>query len=141
MILHVMPKIPRFFLIFKALFFSHVIFVQESRSSLKQQASGLTRDVTASRVVLSCMQTLASSSTSSPSSSHFFSSTPNFKVNRRSASSQKNATSNSEFTRFNEYVQVSVRRSLTLTDNISLWSMKCNPITSCSDLTEMCVLC
>ncbi|XP_076599821.1 F-box only protein 5 [Chaetodon auriga] len=78
--------------------------LRESRSSLGQRGCGLTRNVAVSRVVLSCMQTLASSSTpsSSPSSS---SSTPNCRVNRRTAPSQKSATLNSQCTRFNEYMQ------------------------------------
>ncbi|XP_070772514.1 F-box only protein 5 [Enoplosus armatus] len=72
---------------------------RESRSSLRQSGCGLTRDVAVSRVVLSCMQTLASSSTpsSSPSSS---SSTPSCRVTRRTA-----GTPNSQCTRFKEYMQ------------------------------------
>ncbi|KAM9344606.1 F-box only protein 5 [Symphorus nematophorus] len=76
---------------------------RESRNSLKQRASGLTRDVAVSRVVLSCMQTLASSSTPSLSSSSFSSSTPSCWVNRRTTPSQKSSTHNS---RFNQYMQV-----------------------------------
>ncbi|XP_045927446.1 F-box only protein 5 [Micropterus dolomieu] len=68
----------------------------ESRSSLRQSGCGLTRDVGVSRVVLSCMQTLASSSTPSSSSS-----TPTCRVNRRTACSQKAPL----HTRFDEYVQ------------------------------------
>lgn len=74
--------------------------LRESRSSLRQ--TGLTRDMTVSRVVLSCMQTLASSGTPSSSSS---SSTPTCRLNRRTASSQKGSTPNSQCTRFNEYMQ------------------------------------
>ncbi|KAI3363391.1 hypothetical protein L3Q82_012007 [Scortum barcoo] len=72
---------------------------KESRSSLRQ--TGLTRDMTVSRVVLSCMQTLASSGTPSSSSS-----TPTCRLNRRTASSQKDGTPSSQCTRFNEYMQV-----------------------------------
>ncbi|XP_042358250.1 F-box only protein 5 [Plectropomus leopardus] len=76
--------------------------LRESRSSLRQRSCGLTRDVAVSRVVLSCMQTLASSSTpSSPSSS----STPSCRVNRRTTPSQKGSTPNSQCTRFSEYLQ------------------------------------
>ncbi|KAM8738148.1 F-box only protein 5 [Acanthopagrus schlegelii] len=75
--------------------------LRESRSSLRQSAGGLTRDVTVSRVVLSCMQTLASSSTQSSLS--FSSSTPSCKVNRRTLPAQKSGTPNSK--RFNEYMQ------------------------------------
>ncbi|XP_005807919.1 F-box only protein 5 [Xiphophorus maculatus] len=57
--------------------------LRESRSSQRNPASGLTRDVGASRVVLSCMQAVAS---------------------RRTASCQKSSTP-SPSTRFNEYVQ------------------------------------
>ncbi|XP_032408309.1 F-box only protein 5 [Xiphophorus hellerii] len=57
--------------------------LRESRSSQRNPASGLTRDVGASRVVLSCMQAVAS---------------------RRTASCQKSSTP-SLSTRFNEYVQ------------------------------------
>lgn len=81
-----------------------LLLLQESRSSLRQSAGGLTRDVAVSRVVLSCMQTLASSSTQSSLSSS--SSTPSCKVNRRTLPAQKSGTPNS--TRFNEYMQVSV---------------------------------
>ncbi|XP_059215448.1 F-box only protein 5 [Centropristis striata] len=72
--------------------------LRESTSSLRQKG-GLTRDVAVSRVVLSCMQTLASSST--PSSS----STSSYRINRRTAVSQKSSTPNSQCTRFNEYMQ------------------------------------
>lgn len=80
------------------------ILLQESRSSLSQRAGGLTRDVAMSRVVLSCMQTLASSSTQSSLSSS--SSTPSCKVNRRTLPAQKSGTPTC--TRFGEYMQVSV---------------------------------
>ncbi|XP_073338351.1 F-box only protein 5 [Pagrus major] len=75
--------------------------LRESRSSLRQRACGLTRDVAVSRVLLSCMQTLASSTPSSSSSSS--SSTPSCKINRRTLSSQKSGTPNC--TRFNEYMK------------------------------------
>ncbi|XP_070697357.1 F-box only protein 5 [Pempheris klunzingeri] len=75
--------------------------LRESRSSLRQSGFGLTRDVALSRVVLSCMQTLASSSTPSSSSA----STPSCRVNRRTAPSQKGSMSNSQCTRFDEYMQ------------------------------------
>lgn len=84
------------------------LLLQESRSSLRRD-TGLTRDVAVSRVVLSCMQTLASSCTPSSSSSSSLcssSSTSRFKVNRQTTPSQKNCTPNSKCTRFNEYVQV-----------------------------------
>ncbi|XP_078129778.1 F-box only protein 5 [Sander vitreus] len=74
----------------------------ESRSSLSQKSCSLTRDVAVSRVVLSCMQTLASSSTPSSSSS---SSSPSYRVNRLNTHSQKHRQANSQCTRFNEYVQ------------------------------------
>lgn len=80
------------------------ILLQESRSSLSQRAGGLTRDVAMSRVVLSCMQTLASSSTQSSLSSS--SSTPSCKVNRQTLPAQKSGTPTC--TRFGEYMQVSV---------------------------------
>ncbi|XP_054885675.1 F-box only protein 5 [Poeciliopsis prolifica] len=57
--------------------------LRESRSSQRNPASGLTRDVGASRVVLSCMQVLAS---------------------RRTSSCQKSSMP-SQCTRFDEYVQ------------------------------------
>ncbi|XP_074532075.1 F-box only protein 5 [Halichoeres trimaculatus] len=75
---------------------------EESRSSLRQHAPSLTRDVAVSRLVLSSMQTLASSSTSSSSSSS--SSSLSCRVNRRST--QKGSTPSSQCTRFNDFVQV-----------------------------------
>ncbi|KAE8280878.1 F-box only protein 5 [Larimichthys crocea] len=72
--------------------------LRESRSSLRQRGCGLTRDQTVSRVVLSCMQTLASSST--PSSSSF---TPASRGKQRTVLSQKSHTPNC--TRFTEYMQ------------------------------------
>ncbi|XP_043991820.1 F-box only protein 5 [Gambusia affinis] len=57
--------------------------LRESRSSQRNPASGLTRDTGASRVVLSCMQAVAS---------------------RRTASCQKSSLP-SQCTRFNQYVQ------------------------------------
>ncbi|XP_068184006.1 F-box only protein 5 [Antennarius striatus] len=70
--------------------------LRESRSSLKQPRSGLTRDLTVSRVVLSCMQTMASSNTATASSS-CLTSTQSCKVSKK--------TANSPCTRFNEYVR------------------------------------
>ncbi|KAM4729929.1 F-box only protein 5 [Anableps anableps] len=77
--------------------------LRESRSSQGRPARGLTRDSAASRVVLSCMQSLASSSTPTSSQS---SSTQSCRTNRRAATSQKSGTPSSQFTRFNEYVEV-----------------------------------
>ncbi|XP_054456507.1 F-box only protein 5 isoform X2 [Anoplopoma fimbria] len=71
--------------------------LRESSSSLRQKGCGLTRDVSVSRVVLSCMQTLASSST--PSSS------PGCRLIRQAAVSQKSGTPNPRFSRHSEYVQ------------------------------------
>ncbi|KAM7385337.1 hypothetical protein PAMP_001425 [Pampus punctatissimus] len=76
--------------------------LRESKSSLRQSGSGLTRDVTVSRVVLSCMQTLSSSSTPSSSSS---SSTPGCGVNKRTSLVHKGSTSNSQCTRFEGFMQ------------------------------------
>ncbi|XP_040905952.1 F-box only protein 5 [Toxotes jaculatrix] len=76
--------------------------LRESRSSLRQRGCGLTRDVAMSRVVLSCMQSLASSSTPSSSSS---STSLSCRVNRRTATSQKGSTPSSRSTRFTEYMQ------------------------------------
>ncbi|XP_044071471.1 F-box only protein 5 [Siniperca chuatsi] len=76
-----------------------------SKSSLSQSGRGLTRDVAVSRVVLSCMQTLASSSTPSSSSHSSSSSTHSFRVNRRTAPSQKSGMPDSQCTRFKEYMQ------------------------------------
>ncbi|XP_023250168.1 F-box only protein 5 [Seriola lalandi dorsalis] len=76
--------------------------LRESSSSLRQRDCGLTRDMAMSRVVLSCMQTLASSSSpSSPSSS----SSRSCRVNRQTAPSQKSSTTNSQCTRFKEFMQ------------------------------------
>ncbi|KAM9847927.1 F-box only protein 5 [Aulostomus maculatus] len=76
--------------------------LQESRSSLRQRGCGLTRDGAVSRVVLSCMQALAtpSSSSSSPASS-----TSCCGVNRGVATSQKSSKSTSQGARFSEYTQ------------------------------------
>lgn len=74
--------------------------LRESRNSLRLSSCGLTRDVAVSRVVLSCMQTLASASTPSSSSN-----TPSCKVNRRTAPSSKNSPGSSQCSRFNEYMQ------------------------------------
>ncbi|XP_071336171.1 F-box only protein 5 [Trachinotus anak] len=76
--------------------------LRESSSSLRQRGGGLTRDVAVSRVVLSCMQTLASSSPPSSSSS---SSSLSCRVNRQANPCQKGSTSNSQCTRFKEFVQ------------------------------------
>uniref|UniRef100_UPI003AAA8E75 F-box only protein 5 n=1 Tax=Centroberyx gerrardi TaxID=166262 RepID=UPI003AAA8E75 len=83
--------------------------LRESQSSLGQRGCGLTRDVALSRVVLSCMQTLASSSPSSSSSSSS-SSTPSCRANRRAPPSQKDHTHtphthSSQRTRFTEYLE------------------------------------
>uniref|UniRef100_A0A3Q3K652 ZBR-type domain-containing protein n=1 Tax=Monopterus albus TaxID=43700 RepID=A0A3Q3K652_MONAL len=77
--------------------------LRESMSSQRRRGCGLTRDVAVSRVVLSCMQTLASSSTKSSSSSSSL--TPRCGVNRRTSPSQKGSTPNVRCTRFNEYMQ------------------------------------
>ncbi|XP_023132320.1 F-box only protein 5 [Amphiprion ocellaris] len=74
--------------------------LRESRSSLSQTGCGLTRDVAVSRVVLSCMQTLAFSNTPSSSSS-----TPSCRTSRRTAPPQKSNTTNSQCTRFDQYIQ------------------------------------
>ncbi|XP_028983616.1 F-box only protein 5 [Betta splendens] len=79
--------------------------LRESTSSRRAKLCGLTREVAVSRVVLSCMQTLASSNTQSASSSSSTSSTPSCKLNRRSASSQKGNTPTSQCTRFKEFMQ------------------------------------
>ncbi|MEQ2187844.1 hypothetical protein GOODEAATRI_008758 [Goodea atripinnis] len=76
--------------------------LRESRSSQRQLASGLTRDVAMSRVVLSCLQTLGSSST--PTSSQSLS-TQSCRTTRRAATSQKGNMPNSERTRFSEFMQ------------------------------------
>ncbi|KAF3708028.1 F-box only protein 5 [Channa argus] len=77
----------------------------ESRSSQTQKGCGLTRDAAVSRVVLSCMQNLASSSTqsslSTSTSSSSSASTPGCKVQRRT--SQKGGA---PISRLSEYVQV-----------------------------------
>ncbi|KAM9726879.1 F-box only protein 5 [Menidia menidia] len=73
--------------------------LRESRNSLRQRASGLTRDVAVSRVVLSCMQTLASSSTLSSSSAQ------SRGLSKRPAAVHKGSTPNSQCTRFSEYIQ------------------------------------
>uniref|UniRef100_A0A3Q1EK10 F-box protein 5 n=1 Tax=Acanthochromis polyacanthus TaxID=80966 RepID=A0A3Q1EK10_9TELE len=70
--------------------------LRESRSSLRQKGCGLTREVAVSRVVLSCMQTLAFSNTSS---------TPSCRTSRRTVPAQKSNTASSPCTRFTEYMQ------------------------------------
>ncbi|XP_068590543.1 F-box only protein 5 [Cebidichthys violaceus] len=77
--------------------------LRESSSSLRQSGCGLTRDVSVSRVVLSCMQTLASSST--PSSSSSSSSTPSCRLIRRTSVCQRSGTPPPPCTRFTEYLQ------------------------------------
>lgn len=72
--------------------------LRESRNSLRQRGVGLTRDVAISRVVLSCMQTMASSKAQSSSSSS------SCIITRRAAGSQKGSTPNSH-SRFDEYMQ------------------------------------
>lgn len=83
-----------------------LLLFQESKNSLRQPRCQLTRDVAVSRVVLSCMQTLAST----PSSS----STPDLGVNRRLADN-KIATPTSQCTRFGDYVKVSLCSLLRVT--------------------------
>lgn len=63
---------------------------QDSIGSGKWQGSGLTRDLAESRVVLSCIQSLATS-------------TPNTRANKNSTPSPKNSPA----TRFDEFVEVS----------------------------------
>ncbi|KAM3862841.1 F-box only protein 5 [Diretmus argenteus] len=78
--------------------------LMESRNYLGQtKGSGLTRDVALSRVVLSCMQTLASSrpSPSSSSSSH--------RANIQAPPSQKDHNPNSPHTRFQQYLEAASR--------------------------------
>ncbi|KAM4607417.1 F-box only protein 5 [Polymixia lowei] len=72
---------------------------QSRSSSIKENTSGLTRDEALSRVVLSCMQTLASSTPSSSSSS-----TPSYRADRP-ASSQRDHAHNSQHTRFRAYLE------------------------------------
>ncbi|XP_077439084.1 F-box only protein 5 [Vanacampus margaritifer] len=73
---------------------------QESLSSVKLKSSSLTRNMVASRVVLSCIQKVASPHPPSALSSSFSGG-----VNRRNASAQKNSQSNSQCSRFNEFIQ------------------------------------
>ncbi|XP_026165238.1 F-box only protein 5 [Mastacembelus armatus] len=79
--------------------------LRESRSSERHRDCGLTRDVAVSRVVLSCMQTLASSNTYSAPSSSSSSSTASCRVSRRTATPQKGSMPNEQCTRFKQYVQ------------------------------------
>ncbi|XP_034463967.1 F-box only protein 5 [Hippoglossus hippoglossus] len=72
--------------------------IRESMSSLRQHDCGLTRDVGVSRVVLSCIQTRASSTVSSSSST-------SSRVHRRITTPQKGNTPHSQFTRFTEFIQ------------------------------------
>ncbi|KAK9541137.1 hypothetical protein VZT92_001205 [Zoarces viviparus] len=78
--------------------------LRESSSSLRQSGCGLTRDVSVSRVVLSCMQALASSGTPSSSSSSS-SSSPSCRLIRRPAVCQRSGTPTPPCTRFTEYLQ------------------------------------
>ncbi|XP_049591890.1 F-box only protein 5 [Syngnathus scovelli] len=71
--------------------------LQESLSSVTLKSSGLTRDAVVSRMVLSCVQKVASPNT--PSSATASS------VSRRNATVQRNNQSNSQCSRFNEYLQ------------------------------------
>lgn len=73
---------------------------------MRQLRCQLTRDVAVSRVVLSCMQTLASSSTLSSST------TLDLGVSRRIAASKKTHTPTAQCTRFNEYVKVGLSSHL-----------------------------
>ncbi|XP_017284892.1 F-box only protein 5 [Kryptolebias marmoratus] len=79
--------------------------LRESSRSSRKENSGLTRDVAVSRVVLSCMQSLASSNTPSSSSS----TDQSCRIRRLAATSQKSNTPNSQCSRFNEYVQAASR--------------------------------
>ncbi|XP_056147427.1 F-box only protein 5 [Lampris incognitus] len=77
--------------------------LKESRSCLGQKCCGLTRDAALPRVVMSCIQTLASSKPSS--------STPCSRAQRQGPPSQKDnthtpLTRGSHRTRFNEYLEV-----------------------------------
>ncbi|KAF6721449.1 F-box only protein 5 [Oryzias melastigma] len=74
----------------------------ESTNSLNLKACGLTRDVATSRVVLSCMQTLATSNTQSSASSL---SGQSCRTSRTAAISQKCGVPKTLRTRFSEYVQ------------------------------------
>ncbi|KAF7658869.1 hypothetical protein LDENG_00006500 [Lucifuga dentata] len=77
--------------------------LRESKSFQSQRSCGLTRDVGLSRVVLSCMQTMASSSSLSSLSSSS-SSTLASRANRQTTASQKDQNS-----RFKEYVEAASR--------------------------------
>ncbi|XP_076016491.1 F-box only protein 5 [Genypterus blacodes] len=74
--------------------------LRESGSSQARNRLSLTRDVAVSRVILSCMQTLASPTSSSSSSPSSPSSTPACRI-----ASQKKKALNSQNSRFNEYVE------------------------------------
>ncbi|XP_030011099.1 F-box only protein 5 [Sphaeramia orbicularis] len=76
--------------------------LRESGSSLRQKTSGLTRDVAVSRMVLSCVQSLASPNVSSSSP---LSSIQSCKNNRLLESSSKGRMPNTDCTRFKEYVE------------------------------------
>lgn len=76
--------------------------LRESGSSLRQKTSGLTRDVAVSRMVLSCVQSLASPNVSSSSP---LSSIQSCKNNRPLESSNKGRMHNTHCTRFEEYVE------------------------------------
>ncbi|XP_028279367.1 F-box only protein 5 [Parambassis ranga] len=72
--------------------------LRESRNSLRHRGSGLTRDVAMSRAVLSCMQTLASSKSSSSLS------TTSCRTTRQTVS-KKGSMPSFPSARFNEYIQ------------------------------------
>ncbi|XP_013860628.1 F-box only protein 5 [Austrofundulus limnaeus] len=76
--------------------------LMESSSALTQLTCGLTRDVSESRVVLSCMQAVASSS--APSSSD-----QSCRAVRRTAASLKSSTPVPQCSRHNEFVQTASR--------------------------------
>ncbi|XP_041644832.1 F-box only protein 5 [Cheilinus undulatus] len=80
---------------------------QNAKQVLREpwRGCGLTRDAALSRLVLSSMQSLASSSGPSTSFSSSSSSTLSCRVSRRTASSQKSIAPNSQYTRFNDYMQ------------------------------------
>ncbi|XP_062256450.1 F-box only protein 5 [Platichthys flesus] len=77
--------------------------LRESMSSMSQNDSGLTRDMVVSRVVLSCIQTRASTTVSSSSSSS--SSSTSSRVHRRIPPSHKGNTPHSQCTRFTEFTK------------------------------------
>ncbi|XP_077351689.1 F-box only protein 5 [Festucalex cinctus] len=74
--------------------------LQESLSSMKLKSCNLTRNMVASRGVLSCIQKMASPHPPSASSSSLSAA-----VNRRNTSEQKKSQSTSQCSRFNEYIK------------------------------------